>query len=152
MHIVVRSCCKFVNTVLVVTTPHYHTLHSATLHTVTHREQYLASALRQEIGWFDTTQPGELATRIKGDTLVVQEGIGIKLARLLQFFSQFVAGFAIGFSRGWQLSLIMLSVVPFLGGAAMLMIRSLTKAAAATQKSSAEAGASVCVSLVVYNL
>jgi ATP-binding cassette, subfamily B (MDR/TAP), member 1 len=107
---------------------------------VTHREQYLASALRQEIGWFDTTQPGELATRIKGDTLVVQEGIGIKLARLLQFFAQFVAGFAIGFSRGWQLSLIMLSVVPFLGGAAMLMIRSLTKAAAATQKSSAEAG------------
>jgi ABC-type multidrug transport system fused ATPase/permease subunit len=64
----------------------------------------------------------------------------MKLARLLQFFAQFVAGFAIGFSRGWQLSLIMLSVVPFLGGAALLMVRSLVKAAAATQKSSAEAG------------
>ena len=56
------------------------------------RENYLYAALRQEIGWFDTTKPGELATRIKGDTLVVQEGIGIKLARLIQFFAQFVAG------------------------------------------------------------
>lgn len=27
------------------------------------REQFLGSALRMEIGWFDTTKPGELATR-----------------------------------------------------------------------------------------
>lgn len=29
---------------------------------------------------FDTTKPGELSTRIKGDTLIVKEGIGVKVS------------------------------------------------------------------------
>lgn len=56
--------------------------------------------LRQDIGWFDVSNSGELATRIKGDTLVVQQGIGEKLGLGVQFFATFVCGFCIGFSKG----------------------------------------------------
>ncbi|CAM9376907.1 unnamed protein product [Laminaria digitata] len=104
------------------------------------RMKYLMSALRQEIGWFDTTKPGELTTRIKGDTLVVRQGIGIKLARLIQFSSMFVSGFTIGFARGWELALVMLCVVPPLGLAGTLMFRKLSSLATLTQKNTAGAG------------
>lgn len=33
---------------------------------------------------FDTTKPGQLTARIKGDTLVVSQGIGIKVSNYLQ--------------------------------------------------------------------
>jgi ATP-binding cassette subfamily B (MDR/TAP) protein 1 len=64
------------------------------------REQFLAAVLRQDVGWFDLGNSGELATRIKGDTLLVQQGIGEKLGLGVQFFATFVAGFVIGFSKG----------------------------------------------------
>jgi hypothetical protein len=38
------------------------------------RQAYLAAVLRQEIGWFDTSNTTELSTRIKGDTLIVRQG------------------------------------------------------------------------------
>ncbi|CAM9316144.1 unnamed protein product, partial [Ectocarpus sp. 13 AM-2016] len=104
------------------------------------RMQYLLSSLRQEIGWFDTTKPGELTTRIKGDTLVVSQGMGIKLARLIQFMSMFVSGFTIGFVKGWELSLVMLSVVPPLAIAGGFLFGDLARLASQFQKSNAAAG------------
>lgn len=38
-------------------------------------KKHTQSVLRQDIGWFDVNNSGELATRIKGDTLLVQQGI-----------------------------------------------------------------------------
>lgn len=67
------------------------------------RESFLKAVLRQEIGWFDVGSSGELTTRIKGDTLLVQQGIGEKLGLGIQFFATFVAGFVIGFSKGMHL-------------------------------------------------
>jgi ATP-binding cassette, subfamily B (MDR/TAP), member 1 len=67
----------------------------------------------------------------------------MKMARLLQFAAQFIAGFAIGFLRGWRLTLVMLTILPALALAASLLIRGLVAAAARTQKHAAEAGESV---------
>ncbi|CAM9155268.1 unnamed protein product [Pylaiella littoralis] len=104
------------------------------------RMQYLMSSLRQEMGWFDTTKPGELTTRIKRDTLVVSQGIGIKLARLIQFLSMFISGFTIGFAKGWELALIMLCVVPPLALAGGFMFGKLAGLALRYQKRNAAAG------------
>lgn len=73
------------------------------------RESFLKAVLRQEIGWFDVGSSGELTTRIKGDTLLVQQGIGEKLGLGIQFFATFVAGFVIGFSKGMHLVKFFLS-------------------------------------------
>ena len=104
------------------------------------RESFLAAVLRQDIAWFDLGNSGELATRIKGDTLVVQQGIGEKLGLGVQFFSTFVCGFVIGFSKGWKLALVMCSVVPLLGISAAALFSSVGKLTTLSQKLYAEAG------------
>eukprot|EP00752_Nemacystus_decipiens_P001377 g1364.t1 len=104
------------------------------------RLQYLRSSLRQEMGWFDTKRQGQLTARLKGDSLVVSQGIGIKLARLIQFLSMFVSGFMIGFIKGWELALVMLCVVPPLALAGGFMFGKLAGLAAQYQRSNAAAG------------
>ncbi|KAM3576986.1 hypothetical protein VYU27_001127 [Nannochloropsis oceanica] len=104
------------------------------------REQFLAAVLRQEIGWFDQGNSGQLSTRIKGDTLLVQQGIGEKMGLGVQFFATFVAGFVIGFSKGWKLALVMCSVVPLLGVSAAFLFGAVGKLTTLGQKLYAEAG------------
>lgn len=55
--------------------------------------------------------------------MVIRQGIGEKLGRFLQFLSTFVAGFTIGFIKGWKLALVMLSVVPLMAISAGVLFR-----------------------------
>ncbi|CAG2221419.1 ABCB1 [Mytilus edulis] len=78
------------------------------------RKQFFQAILRQEIGWFDKHQSGELTTRLSDDLERVREGIGDKLSLLIQFVAQFFAGFAIGFYKSWNMTLVMMSLTPLL--------------------------------------
>ncbi|CAD5117028.1 DgyrCDS5857 [Dimorphilus gyrociliatus] len=78
------------------------------------RNLLLKSILRQDIGWFDTHEVGELNTRLADDVTKIQAGIGDKLGQFLQWFSTFLTGFILGFVFGWKLTLVILSVSPFL--------------------------------------
>lgn len=58
----------------------------------------------------------------------IQEGLSDKIGLMIQFASAFVAGFVIGiitltlgFTKGWQLALVLCAVFPLLSGAAFLM-------------------------------
>lgn len=104
------------------------------------RQRYLQAVMRQEIGWFDTSNTGEITTRIKGDTLLVKQGIGEKLGLFIQFFATFVSGFTIGFTKGWQLALVMLSVVPLLALSAGFLFKSIARYTSKGQQLYAEAG------------
>ncbi|CAL1526271.1 unnamed protein product [Lymnaea stagnalis] len=84
------------------------------------RQEFLKNVMRQDIGWFDTHEAAELNTRLADDIAKIQDGIGDKLGTFMQWFSSFVAGFVIGFVNGWKLTLVILSVSPFLVGAAAL--------------------------------
>jgi ATP-binding cassette subfamily B (MDR/TAP) protein 1 len=44
----------------------------------------------------------------------IKEGVGDKVALLIQYVSQFLAGFIIAFTYNWKLTLIMLSLSPLL--------------------------------------
>ena len=48
------------------------------------------------------------------DTIAIQNGIGDKLAIFIQWFSTFVAGITLGFTYGWQLTLVVISVSPLI--------------------------------------
>ncbi|KAJ3360668.1 GTPase-activating protein [Kappamyces sp. JEL0680] len=85
----------------------------ATSHRV--REEYLKAVLRQDIGWFDSIGAGEVAVRITSDTLLIQDSIGEKLPIAAAQFATFVSGFVIAFYKSWQLTLVLLCVVPFVG-------------------------------------
>uniref|UniRef100_A0A669E678 ATP-binding cassette sub-family B member 5 n=1 Tax=Oreochromis niloticus TaxID=8128 RepID=A0A669E678_ORENI len=76
--------------------------------------------MRQDIGWFDVNETGELNTRLTDDVYKIQEGIGDKVGMLLQGFTSFVVSFIIGLSKGWKLTLVILAVSPVLGISAVL--------------------------------
>uniref|UniRef100_A0A3P8Q775 ATP-binding cassette, sub-family B (MDR/TAP), member 4 n=1 Tax=Astatotilapia calliptera TaxID=8154 RepID=A0A3P8Q775_ASTCA len=76
--------------------------------------------MRQDIGWFDVNETGELNTRLTDDVYKIQEGIGDKVGMLIQGFTSFVVSFIIGLSKGWKLTLVILAVSPVLGISAAL--------------------------------
>eukprot|EP00794_Sanderia_malayensis_P011087 gene11087-12255_t len=70
--------------------------------------------IRQDIGWFDVKDAGELSTRITEDVTKVQNGIGDKVGMLIHSVSMFLASFVIGFIYSWKLTLVMLAVTPLM--------------------------------------
>ncbi|XP_069318702.1 ATP-dependent translocase ABCB1 [Eulemur rufifrons] len=79
------------------------------------RKQFFHSIMRQEIGWFDVHDVGELNTRLTDDVSKINEGIGDKIGMLLQSMATFFTGFIVGFTRGWKLTLVILAISPVLG-------------------------------------
>ncbi|ETE65160.1 hypothetical protein L345_09068, partial [Ophiophagus hannah] len=79
------------------------------------RQQFFHAIMRQEVGWFDVNDAGELNTRLIDDVSKISEGIGEKIGMLIQGISAFLAGFIIGFTEGWKLTLVILAVSPVLG-------------------------------------
>lgn len=75
------------------------------------REQYLASILRQNIGYFDKLGAGEITTRITSDTNLVQDGISEKVALTLTALATFFSAYIIGFIKYWKLTLILTSSI-----------------------------------------
>uniref|UniRef100_A0A6N2KRB9 Uncharacterized protein n=2 Tax=Salix viminalis TaxID=40686 RepID=A0A6N2KRB9_SALVM len=79
------------------------------------RMAYLKSMLSQDISLFDTeTSTAEVITSITCDILVVQDALSDKVGKVMHYISRFLVGFIIGFIRVWQISLVTLSMLPFI--------------------------------------
>jgi len=79
------------------------------------RERYLASVLKQEVAFFDVqASSGSLLQGLNEDSLAVQAAIGDKLALFMQHMTTFLVGYLVAFSKGWDMTLVMLGVLPFL--------------------------------------
>lgn len=79
------------------------------------RGRFLESILRQEIGWFDTHQTNDFASRVTEDLNKMQEGMGEKVGMFLFFMTTFIASIINAFIHGWELTLIILAVFPLIG-------------------------------------
>ncbi|XP_013371477.1 PREDICTED: multidrug resistance protein 1-like [Chinchilla lanigera] len=79
------------------------------------RRKFFHAIMKQEIGWYDVHDVGELNTRLTDDISKINEGIGDKIGMLIQSLATFFAGFIVGFTRGWKLTLVILAVSPVLG-------------------------------------
>uniref|UniRef100_A0A8C6BJM6 ATP binding cassette subfamily B member 1 n=1 Tax=Monodon monoceros TaxID=40151 RepID=A0A8C6BJM6_MONMO len=84
------------------------------------RKQFFHAIMRQEIGWFDVHDTGELNTRLTDDVSKINEGIGDKIGIFFQSMATFFTGFTVGFTQGWKLTLVILAVSPVLGLSAIL--------------------------------
>ncbi|XP_030300430.1 ATP-dependent translocase ABCB1 isoform X2 [Calypte anna] len=105
------------------------------------RENFFHAIMRQEIGWFDVNDVGELNTRLLDDVSKINEGIGDKIALLIQSLTAFLTGFAVGLIRGWKLTLVILAVSPVLGLSATLWAKVLSSFTDKEQAAYAKAGA-----------
>ncbi|RXM28403.1 Multidrug resistance protein 1 [Acipenser ruthenus] len=105
------------------------------------RKKFFHAVVRQEIGWFDVNEIGELNTRLTDDISKINEGIGDKIALLIQSVATFLAGFVVGFIEGWKLTLVILAISPVLGVAAALFSKVLTSFTSKEQVAYAKAGA-----------
>ncbi|XP_075812232.1 multidrug resistance protein 2 [Microtus pennsylvanicus] len=79
------------------------------------RQKFFHAIMSQEIGWFDVHDVGELNTRLADDVFKINEGIGDKIGMFFHSITSFLAGFIVGFIRGWKLTLVILAVTPLIG-------------------------------------
>ena len=80
-------------------------------------------------------------TPLLRDVLLIQEAISDKAGVLIQYSTTFVAGFAIGFTSGWRMALVILSVVPVLAVCGAFMGTIMSRLATKGQAAYANAGA-----------
>lgn len=73
--------------------------------------------LQMEIGWFDDSMnmSGAIGTRLSVEAATLKRLVGDALAQIVQNAATLVAGLAIAFSASWQLSLIILALIPLIG-------------------------------------
>ncbi|GMS96011.1 hypothetical protein PENTCL1PPCAC_18186, partial [Pristionchus entomophagus] len=78
------------------------------------RRDFVRAVLRQDVAWFDQSHSGTLASKLFDNLERVREGTGDKVALLIQYTAQFLGGFIVAFSYDWRLTLIMMSLSPFM--------------------------------------
>lgn len=105
------------------------------------REEYFRALLRQEIGWFDQVNPSEFTSKIAEECFTIQSGLGEKVSTLLNALSTVIAGFIVGFIKGWQLSLVLCSMIPLIAISGTIFVSSIQKQAVMGSKAYTKAGA-----------
>ena len=105
------------------------------------RVECFSKLLGKNIAWFDEHPPAELPSRLQENVMRIQTAIGYKAGLFVMNISTFVAGYIIAAIRGWQLFLIILSVVPIIAVASAIMGKSLAKHSKLVAEYYAKAGA-----------
>lgn len=103
-----------------------------------HAHQHM---LYMDISWYDLHDPLQLSSRITGDTVRIKDGMGQKHGDFVKYVCQFFAGYIIGFARGWDITLVMMCVMPLMTWSMAYVLRSWHTRAAYAQRIYAEAGA-----------
>ena len=105
------------------------------------RSSCMSKLLRKDIGWFDQHSPAELPSRLQENVSKIQTAISYKAGLFVMNISMFITGYVIAAVRGWQIFLIILSVVPIIAGASAYMGKSLAKHSRLASEYYAKAGA-----------
>ncbi|KUF91775.1 hypothetical protein AM588_10010238 [Phytophthora nicotianae] len=104
------------------------------------RSEALKHMLYLDISWYDENDALQLSSRLTGDTVKIKDGMGQKLGDSFRFTVQFVVGFVIGFVRGWDITLVMACVMPFMTISLGWLIKTMRIKSDWAQKVYAEAG------------
>ncbi|RLN91558.1 hypothetical protein BBJ28_00026999, partial [Nothophytophthora sp. Chile5] len=84
------------------------------------RSLYVNAIITKEIGWFDVNDPMQLSSRVADATVAIQDGMGAKMSDLLHFSSTVLTGIIVALVKGWELTLILMAVIPFIAASGLL--------------------------------
>lgn len=76
------------------------------------RSKLFDSLLDQEIGFFDSQKTGDLMSRINSDATVLQNTLSVNISMILRNLAAAVGGLIFLFITSWQLSLLLLIILP----------------------------------------
>ncbi|GFU69554.1 ATP-dependent translocase ABCB1 [Trichonephila clavipes] len=102
---------------------------------------FMASILKQDIGWFDTHETGDFASRLTSDLNKIEDGIGDKIGICFNFLSTTLICLGVGLYYGWKLALVTLSVTPIMTVSVALISRVQSSVANEESKAYGAAGA-----------
>ena len=105
------------------------------------RRAFFHSMLRQELAWFDQNRAGELSAKFNDDIERVRDAMGDQFSSIIKYSSSFLSGFLVGFSVSWRLTLVILTVTPFLALFSAYLGRMMATSTKREQEKYAAAGA-----------
>ncbi|GKT57414.1 ABC multidrug transporter [Colletotrichum tofieldiae] len=76
------------------------------------RERYFQSLLRQDVGFFESRQAGEVSSRLNSDIQTIQTGTSEKVGIFIATISFFITAYVIGFIKYAPLAGMLVSLIP----------------------------------------
>ncbi|RYH21270.1 ATP-binding cassette domain-containing protein [archaeon] len=78
------------------------------------RKQLFEKIIQQDVAFFDVNKTGELMNRLSSDTAVIQSCLSVNISMGLRSTAEIIVSIVLLFITSWELTLIMMAVVPAL--------------------------------------
>ena len=104
------------------------------------KKAYLTAILRQDVGWFDVSNPSELSSLVASETAMIEDGLSSKMSMGVRALFQAVSSLVVGFYFCWDVALVSLATSPIGAYGGYIMANATTKGAKEVADAYAKAG------------